>query len=132
MGTVRSLSQRAPLPSPFIGAPNTARPRTWAPRKGLILNDTSTRQPSYTGLSQIGPRKHGLRALAAAESDAAADLERETRIRNNLVRYWKQNPGATAPALVRMLAGRDRKEGAVVAEKLAAENSAFPAYQTAA
>src|SRR5699024_7061876 len=91
-----------------------------------------TRQSCLDELESIRAEESRRRGQARDAVDAAADLERDTRIRNNLVRYWKQNPGATAPALVRMLAGRDRKEGAVIAEKLAAEDPAFPAYSAAA
>ena len=104
----------------------------WALSDGLMTHSDITRQSCLDELESIRAEENRRRGQARDAVDAAADLERDTRIRNNLVRYWKQNPGATAPALVRMLANRDRKEGAVIAEKLAAENPAFPAYSAAA
>lgn len=104
----------------------------WALSDGLMAHSDITRQSCLDELESIRAEENRRRGAARDEVDAAADLERETRIRNLLVRYWSKNPGATAPALVRMLPGRDRKDGAVVAERLAAENSTFPAYQIAA
>lgn len=104
----------------------------WAVAGGFMAHSDITRQACLDELEAIREGENRRRGQARDAVDAAADLERDTRIRNNLVRYWKQNPGATAPALVRMLAGRDRKDGQAVAEQLAAENSAFPAYSAAA
>lgn len=104
----------------------------WALAESLLVHSDITRQACLDELEAIRDSENRRRGQARDAVDAAADLERDTRIRNNLVRYWKQNPGATAPALVRMLAGRDRKDGQAVAEQLAAENSAFPAYSAAA
>lgn len=104
----------------------------WALSDGLMAHSDITRQSCLDELEAVRAEENRRRGAARDEVDAAADLERDTRIRNLLVRHWSKNPGATAPALVRMLPGRDRKDGAVVAEKLAAENPAFPAYLIAA
>ncbi|MGP9580929.1 hypothetical protein [Brachybacterium sp. AOP35-5H-19] len=104
----------------------------WQMSSGVMAHSDHARQYCVGVLESLQSEENRRRGRARDEVDAAADLERDTRIRNNLVRYWKQNPGATAPALVRMLAGRDRKDGQAVAEQLAAENSAFPAYSAAA
>lgn len=98
----------------------------WQMSAGVMAHSDITRAYCVGVLDQIASEENRRRGRARDEVDAAADIERETRIRKNLVIAWKKYPGATASALVKSLASRDRKDGAVVAEKLAAEYEAFP------
>lgn len=98
----------------------------WQMSAGVMAHSDYARQHCVAVLESIQAEENRRRGKARAEVDAAADLHRETRIRNNLVRAWKRNPTATSSALVKSLASRDRKDGAVIAEKLAEEYSQFP------
>lgn len=104
----------------------------WELSDGLMAHSDITRQSCLDELESIRAEESRRRGRARDEVDSAADAERETRIRKNLVAYWKKHPSATGPALVNMLAYRDRKDGAVVAEKLSSEFSSFPEYSIAA